>query len=93
MERLDLTTPVTTPNQTDWKVDELHFEWTAARITVVLKGTNGERLRHVYMGATASSLMTTLNKANLTTNSLHRRVLTQLVSDGVIAGTVAGTPD
>ncbi len=47
-----------------------------------------------YDGATATSLMVALNKANLSTSSLHKRVLQQLVADGKLTvGTVTGTPD
>lgn len=42
---------------------------------------------------TGMSLITTLNKANLSTISLEKRTMNQLISSGYISGTVSGTPD
>ena len=64
-----------------------------SRIFIALVGTNGRTMNHVYNGQTADTLILALNKANLTTVSLERRILNQLVADGVIAGTITGTPD
>lgn len=46
-----------------------------------------------YTGTTALSLMNALNKANLSTTSLNKRVMQQLNSDGYMTGTITGTPD
>lgn len=92
-EQLDLTTPVTTPNLATYRVDELHLKWSAERIDIRLLGTNGESRWESYSGPAARTLMTALNKANLTTNSLRKRILNQLVTDGKLAGSVSGTPD
>ena len=92
-EQLDLATPVTTPDLTAWQVSRLDLDWTGARIVITLRGPNREQKRHDYSGAAATTLMTALNKANLTTNSLHKRILNRLVADGVIAGTISGVPD
>ncbi len=91
MEILTITTPPA--QQTTWRVNEVYFNWDAASIQIGLKGTNGEAKHHGYSGPTATTLMTSLNKANMSTTSLHKRVINQLVSDGVIAGTVSGSPD
>ena len=93
MEQLNLTFPVTYPNTTSWKVDELHLRWSAARIDIRLLGSGGESKHVIYSGSTATTLMSALNKANLSTNSLHKRILNQLVTDGEISGTVSGSPD
>jgi hypothetical protein len=90
-ETLTITTPP--PQQTTWRVNELHFNWSAASIQIGLIGTNGEAKHHSYSGATATTLMNTLNKADLSNNSLHKRTLNRLITDGVIAGTIAGSPD
>jgi hypothetical protein len=37
--------------------------------------------------------MAALNKADLSSNSLQKRVLQKLIDDGVIPGTVSGAPD
>ena len=41
---------------------------------------------------TGAALIISLNKANLSTTSLERRIINQLVSSGFLAGTVSGTP-
>lgn len=91
METLTISSPP--PQQTTWRVNEVYFNWDAQSIQVGLKGTNGEAKHHAYTGATAQSLLVSLNKANLSTTSLHRRIINQLVSDGIIAGSVSGSPD
>lgn len=91
METLSITSPP--PQQTTWRVNEVYFNWDAQSIQIGLKGTNGEAKHHTYSGTTAQSLLVALNKANLSTTSLHRRIIDRLVSDGVIAGTVSGSPD
>ena len=93
VEEVALTTPITTPSITSWRVSSLHLDWDNSQITIRLKGPNGEAKFHSYGGATALTMMVALNKANLTTNSLHKRVLNQLITDGVILGTVTGAPD
>lgn len=95
-ESLTLTTPVTpsAPTTSSYRVISLNLQWEAQRITVVVKDNNEKLLVVVYEGAQAVTLMTALNKANLTTNSLQRRILTQLAADGKLpAGTVTGAQD
>lgn len=93
MEIITLATPVTTPSITTWRVSSLLLDWDAAVIAISLRGSGGERLSHTYAGAQATSLMTALNKANLTSNSLHKRVIQRLIDDGMLAGTISGSPD
>ena len=93
MEQLDLTTPLTYPSTTNWKVVKLALDWYGQFIEIGLLGSNGERKAHSYSGSTALTLMNQLNTLNLSTISLQKRVLNRLVSDGVIAGTVSGLPD
>lgn len=88
MEQLDLTTPVTW-----YRVSRLSMDWPAQHIWIRLAGPNGEDLAHTYVGAQATALMTALNKANLSTKSLHKRIIEQLVADGVLAGTISGSPE
>lgn len=93
MEQINLTAPITTPNLSDYRVVYLAFDWDHPSITITLRGTNGERKNWSYSGATATTLMVALNKANLSVKSLHRRVIEQLQADGVLVGTIAGSPD
>lgn len=52
-------------------------------------------IRVTYTAGDATALLNTLNTANLTTNSLRRRILTKLATDGYIpvGGAVSGTPN
>ena len=92
-EQLNLSAPIVPPAITNYRVMVLELNWKAAYIGIGLEGPNGEPFRHSYTGATATTLMTALNKANLTSNSLHRCVIQRLIDDGVIAGTISGSPD
>lgn len=95
-ESLTLTTPVTPtqPTTSSYRIVTLTLAWEAARITIVLKDNNGMQFVTCYEGAVATNLMVALNKANLSTSSLQKRVLQQLATDGKLpAGSVTGTPD
>jgi hypothetical protein len=53
----------------------------------------GRTLACEYEGATAEAMLILLNKANLTANTLERRVTTTCQADGKLgAGTISGTP-
>jgi hypothetical protein len=94
-EQLNLTTSQVVPQRVTsyYMVSRLVLDWDAQRILVGVRGEQGERRDFTYEGDTARTMMVALNKANLTANSLQRRVLERLSSDGLLAGTVAGTPD
>jgi hypothetical protein len=90
-EELILTTPVSV---TGYRVKRLVFNWEEASITVIVSDTNNVRRVGRYDGPIATTLMNQLNTVNLTTNSLHKRILERLVTDGKLPpGTVTGTPD
>lgn len=93
MEQFDLTNAITYPSTTNYRVLRLDLNWADAYIHIELRGTNGERFEYAYRGAVATNLMIALNKANLSIKSLHRRVLEQLDADGILDGTISGTPD
>jgi len=95
METLTLTTPEVTPQitTTEYRVVYLLLEWEQGLIVIHLRGTNGERTEVRYTGPEAVTMIRTLNTANLSVKSLHKRILEKLVADGKIAGTVTGTPD
>lgn len=92
-EVLDLTVPIVVPSITSYRVVRLTFDWEAAVISIGLRGPNGEFRDFAYNGEIATTLMIALNKANLSTQSLQRRVLARLVNDGLLAGTISGSPD
>jgi hypothetical protein len=102
-ETLSLSSPEVIPAITTsvYKVIEIGLRWEAQMITIALRGEHGEYKSFIYGGplqndadrTKATNLMIALNKANLSTVSLQHRVLNQLIADGLISGTVTGTPD
>lgn len=93
METWTLTTPVS-KTVTTYQVAMLQLNWLQAAVYVELRPDSGDRITHVYTGEAAINLMTTLNRANFSTKSLHKRILEQLAADGVInPGTATGVPD
>ena len=92
-ERLTLTTPIPPPAQVvGYTVSSLLLKWEPTpQIVVTLKGEDGKYTDQVYEGATATTLMIGLNKANLSTRSLNQRIFDRLIADGRISGTVAGS--
>jgi hypothetical protein len=90
MEALTLATPIASSVLT---VARLILDWEGAAIYIVLTAS-GRRFEYSYSGQTATTLMTNLNKANLSTKSLHKRIIEQLVADfPELAGSISGTPD
>lgn len=94
METIDLTTPyVVDPRQaTTLSVDFVLFDWKGKRIEIHV-GDGVIQKRVEYTGEIALTLMVALNKANLSTKSLHKRIIERLVTDGYLAGTISGSPD
>lgn len=95
-EQLDLTSPITTPNLTTWKVDEIRMSWSGARLQVKFLGSNGETKWCASSGEAAQATIRAPNKANLTTNSLHWRAIDwakKLTPACLGAGSVSGSPD
>jgi len=92
-ERITLTTPKPLPAQVvGYTVSSLLLKWEPTpQIVVTLKGEDGTYTDQVYEGATATTLMVALNKANLSTRSLNQRIFDRLIADGRIVGTVAGS--
>lgn len=91
MEQVDIA-PVQPPAKTHYRIARLTLDWDAACIDIVLKDNTGGTQTHTYSGAEATAMMLTLNTANLTNNSLHKRTLNKLITDGKLVGTVSGTP-
>ena len=92
-EDLTLTSPITSAT---WRVQEIRLNWDKAFVNVLFKDENTP-LRQVICsetGPAALSLMSTLNTANLTSNSLQKRALNWAIGKGCLgAGTIAGTPE
>lgn len=101
-EVLTLTTPVTKASQTTWRLDRLTVDYTQGSVFAQFLGNNGEIASAAYptpapagsSQPTGAQLITTLNTANLTSNSLNKRAVQRAQTDGYLAaGTVSGTPD
>lgn len=95
METLQLTTSEITPQvvTSDYRVIYLALDWENKLIVIRLRGTNGEHKSVMYEEAIATTLMTALNKADLSVKSLHKRILERIIADGFLAGTITGVPD
>lgn len=65
----------------------------AGMVDVRLRDNNGGTKTHRYLGNEAMAMIRQLNTANLSVKSLQKRVLEKLSRDGIIPGTVTGTPD
>jgi hypothetical protein len=105
-EIISLNTPlITTQTQNNWRIKRFTIEDPGNgdyTLQVVLKGDNGAIVQADYYTPpppgsgkpSARSLVTALNTANLTNNSLVKRILTQMITDSWITqGTVTGSPD
>lgn len=96
MEQIDLTTPVTPPSTTNYKVERMTLDIFANTILVQLKGNNGEVLSKLYDATTTptgATLLHSLNVGNFSTGpSLLKTTYNRLIADGVLSGTVSGTP-
>lgn len=87
------------PGATTFRVAAILFDWAHAYIEITLREWNGstftsKEVTASYEGASATTLMTQLNKVNLSTQSLHSRVIDRLKADGKLpAGNTSGAPD
>ncbi len=95
-EALTLTTPITrsVPDTTTYRVRRIVFGFDENFLHISLRDNNAVETHYRYDGPDAVALMRALNKTNLSTKSLHRRILERLRADGRIdAGPVTGSPD
>lgn len=92
-EQITLAVPVPAPSRTGLTLKRLSLEPIEQRVYIELAGNDGQVLAHHYEGAEAAALLRALNTANLTANSLHKRLFAKLIADGVIAGSITGSPN
>lgn len=62
-------------------------------VQIKLKDDTGKYSNYQYTGKQAVNMIQALNTANLTQKSLQKRILEKLSADGLLPGTVQGTPD
>lgn len=93
-EKIDLTTPFKPdPREAaDLSVAKLVLDFAGQGIHITLS-KNGVKKEVSYNGAEATTLMIALNKANLSTKSLQRRILERIIADNQLSGVVSGSPD
>lgn len=92
-ELLTLTTPIVPPSRTTYAFKSLVLDLEAQVIRASVRGSDGVEVYNEWTGATAVSLMTALNTANLSATSLVKLVFLQLIAAGKLpAGTVSGVP-
>jgi hypothetical protein len=92
-EQLDLTTPVVPPSRTFYRITRLTLEWDNQAIHIYVTASDGTAQTVDYDGAAAVTRMQTLNTGNFSVNSLHKKCLQMMVTDGKLGpGTVSGTP-
>ena len=101
-EKIVFTKPVKAdPGATTFRPTLVHLDWEADQVIVRLREvsasglvSDGKVISHNYSGSAATTLLKTLNTANLSTKSLHRRIMEKLQADGVIgSGSISGAPD
>lgn len=92
-EALTLTAAIVPPSRTTYTVTRIMLDWPAAAIQIWLVGSDGVEVFADYTGATATALLVSFNKIDLSVKSLQRRVLERLVTDNKLpSGNVTGTP-
>lgn len=103
MEELVLTDPVVEPEKitSTYRVTSVTlcieppdvFNLPEPAVVIDLRDNHNGRFQHMYLGDQAVTMIKQLNTANLSTKSMHKRILEKLSTDGVLPGTVTGTPD
>jgi len=107
MEELVLTDPVVKPAETTSKFKVIMLvldhetivtfpppaETLPGLVMIKLKDDLGKYHTHQYTGQVAQDYIKFINTANFSTKSMHKRILERLSTDGVLPGTVTGTPD
>lgn len=95
-EKIALASPETKPSNTSYSLDHISFDLRRRAITVQLLGDNGEAITKTYDHSTTptgATLFTQVNTSDNRTVSMVKKVYARLIADGVLAGTVSGTPD
>ncbi len=97
-EQIALTAPfkVDPREATLFQVEAILLNWKDKIIVIHLGDGNVQKVvvyKDTSADPVATTLMVALNKANLSTKSLQKRILERLQTDGHLAGTISGTPD
>lgn len=95
-EKIVLTNPP--PSVSEYRIAELLLNWGVGEscvlsIRLIPNVAGHQDIQHAYRGAAACTMLRQLNKADLSTISLHRRIMNQLIADKVFVGLATGTPE
>lgn len=93
-EAVTLTTPIV-KTASGCVLDTLLLDVTRSRVVATLTCAGGDPIAKQYDAfttPTGATLLHALNVGTFSTNSLVKAVYTRLIADGVIAGTISGTP-
>lgn len=93
MEQVTLATAVPRSSITTYKVAHLSLDVIGQVVEMTAISNVGTTVSRRVTGATAVSLMSQLNTANLSVKSLQKRVLEYMAAAGDFTGTISGTPD
>lgn len=92
-EQLDLTVPQPQPTLTNYKVASVQLRLLPSPLVqIIVVNNGGGTIVHVYEGPQAQQILSAINTANFTNNSFAKTILNRLVTDGVLSGSVSGTP-
>lgn len=96
-EAITLSAPESVPSKETVHLSLLVLDVKNKNVEITFRDNNDVEGRAFYTAETTptgQALLTSLNTANLATNSLVKRVLQRLQTDGYIAaGSVTGTPE
>jgi len=88
MEKVTLTTPIS-----EFEITFVSLDWTNEQVYIVYKNELGHKDHVRITGAPALTMLNEMNKADHTVTSIHKVCLEKLNDDGVLVGTISGTPD
>lgn len=95
-EQITLTVPEAPPANPAYALQQLTLNLPGQYIRIDLIGANGEQKSKTYDGGTVptgATLLHTLNIANFSgATSLVKAIYLRLLADGVLAGSISGTP-
>ena len=94
MEKHTLSEPIAKPTVSEYVIRYLRFDWDCTAIEVGWTDNLGTVYQHSYGGTEAKAILCALNTADLSSETLLRRMLARLVTDGRIgAGKSTGEPE
>lgn len=94
-EAVTLTTPIAQPSIATCHVSRMALDFDANVIAVALACNGGNGISKQYDATTTptgATLLHNLITGNFAVNSFVKAVYNRLIADGVITGTIAGTP-